>query len=85
MYWKGKMPGESAPSQMPLELLPVPAVLRGAVLLAPNPRSEPAKSPTTGGLGGPVYSLKNELSISPGGGSTPGHLGAGTRESALEY
>ena len=35
----------------------------GALRFAPNPpaqtpRSEPAKSPTTGGLGGPVYSLQ---------------------------
>jgi hypothetical protein len=48
-----------------------------------NPRSEPAKSPSTGGLGWPVYSPKNELSIIPGRGSAPPDPGPAAGESSL--
>ena len=69
----------------PLELLPVPAgAAWRAETVGADPSSEPAKSPTAGGLGGPVYSLKNELSISPGRGSAPRHPGPGSGESTLE-
>ena len=43
--------------------------------------SEPAKSPTTGGLEGPVYTLKNELSIRRDGRSTPPRPGPPERQS----
>jgi hypothetical protein len=50
-----------------------------------GPIWKPAKSPITGGLEGSVYTLKNELSISSGGGLTgpnPGPMGS---EAPLEH
>ena len=54
--------------------------------LAPSPRSEPAKSPSTGGLGGQYTACKmNCQSRIPAGRSPRPDPGPGSAESALEY